>query len=535
MVQSTVYEFISIVSEILPKEFNGKHQNLQSFIDCLDLLKTLTIENNEHIAVTLIKSRLNGLARHWVTNANSIDQIKEILLQNVSHESSKFVRALLRNTRQNKKKAQAYCDEIEQLTGRLEFAFIAEGVPFKIARKLAIEFAVESMSENANNIKVCTLLKIGNFDSLNDIFEKFIILSSKIDTPGITTNIVSNQENFKYNAKNQMKSNFHKNEKYIKTTCDTCLNSISILRNKFNHDTRKVTKVIREINARDYPRDKKQKLHDPKIIEVSNLRMIKKVPRMIFKINYEKCALQIILKQGKNVILDKYIHNIITNDKLEIEKLVKVIKCEASNLNIKKLQISSNDEIFKKSTINEIEKWGHILDSVKIFITPQIKKLNNKNIDEINYLLKKYHEIYSNKTKMLYELRKKYCWKNMSRDVAYHVQNCIECKSFEANIVKEEHMNNETKRKPVDHIPNLDQLKLKNMNFEKQVNDIKDQNIFQAKGNESFILVMILMIYSVMIQLIISIFVIRCLENTLPKKLYKYLNDEFEKKDLNQN
>ena len=65
------------------------------------------------------------------------------------------------------------------------------------------------------------------------------------------------------------------------------------------------------------------------------------IVKTVTKFNEER-ALQLIFKQGKNVILNKYIHNIITNDndKHEIEKLVKPIKCEDGNLNIKKLQLS---------------------------------------------------------------------------------------------------------------------------------------------------------------------------------------------------
>lgn len=205
----SMIEFISIAVNILPQEFNGQHQNLQTFIDCLDLLKIITIEAHEQIAVTLIKSRLTNYTRHWVTNENSIDQIIETLKQRVSHESSKLVRALLKNSRQDKKTAVEYCNEIEKLTRRLEFAFTAEKVPIKVAQRLSIEFAVESLTENANNINVCMLLKAGNFTNLNDLFEKFITLSTEIDTPGTTMNIISNQYQFKKATNNNCKRNYH--------------------------------------------------------------------------------------------------------------------------------------------------------------------------------------------------------------------------------------------------------------------------------------------------------------------------------------
>lgn len=74
-----LYQFISIASEILPKEFDGKAKNLQNFIDCIDLLKKMIVKDYEQIAVLLVKSRLTNYVRNWIGSENSLDQIIETI------------------------------------------------------------------------------------------------------------------------------------------------------------------------------------------------------------------------------------------------------------------------------------------------------------------------------------------------------------------------------------------------------------------------------------------------------------------------
>lgn len=395
-----LYQFISIASEILPKEFDGKAKNLQNFIDCIDVLKKMIVKDYEQIAVLLVKYRLTNYVRNWIGSENSLDQIIETIKSRVSYESSKFVRDLLKYAKQNGKTAEEYCNEIEKLTNRLEFAFIAEKVPSKVAQRLAIEFAVESLTENADNINICKLLKIGNFKTLNDLFEKFITLSTEVDTPGTTLNIICKRYQYKNYATKNYKRNCNTYDKNMNIKCNS---NVSILRKEINHVRKRMSNIERitnnqqEIRKNNLPNDEEQILHDPKII--------------------------------KNIIVNDNIYNMTPDEKLKTNKLKTVIKYEASNLDVEKLQLSSNVEIFEKSPLKDIEEWGHI-----------------ENIDEVNF---------------------------------------NDCNSIQTNVMKE-HIKQEAKGKPVDYyVPDHNLMEINNMNSEEQDHVSKTQNGSDYKINES--------------------------------------------------
>ena len=304
-----IAKLISTANEILPSNFNGEQEKLLNFLDCLSLLKLFITEDLIEIAILLIKSKIGGLARQWVKDASSIEEIEEILKNRIIHESSKLVRALLRNTKQRRNQtAEAYSEIISKLASRLEFAFNAEGVPCAISQKLSNEFAIESLTEGVNDIAIGMTLLAGNYKSLNELIEKFIILTVESNIIGSTMN------------------------KFSKRTA-------------LNHDEYEYKdEVNNELDLNDY----KEEISEPgpRIIEVSRLNKLKKIPCVYFKMN-DKNSLQIIMKNNKNIILNQNIRNMITNDKLNVKEFVKVINYKASNLNVQKLQLSLNTSYLK--------------------------------------------------------------------------------------------------------------------------------------------------------------------------------------------
>ncbi|XP_036321604.1 uncharacterized protein LOC118735764 [Rhagoletis pomonella] len=170
MTQTTV-AFIKTASSILP-EFDGKPENLPSFLDALDILEQIK-ENHEAIAVSMIKTKLKGTARNFISNETTIQEIKRKLKNAIKGESVEVLTAKLLNIQQRSKTANQYTAEIEKLTKSLEGAYISDGLTTDLATKYATQTAVKAMCKNCSNDKVKTIMQAGTFTSMNEAVSKF--------------------------------------------------------------------------------------------------------------------------------------------------------------------------------------------------------------------------------------------------------------------------------------------------------------------------------------------------------------------------
>lgn len=126
MTQTTV-EFLNTASKLIP-DFDGKFENLRSFLDALSLVDTLK-GSHEAVAISLIKTKLKGTARNSINDEASIQQIITKLSGSVKGESVEVLSAKILNIRQNNKSANAYCSKIEALTKSFEGTYISDGLP----------------------------------------------------------------------------------------------------------------------------------------------------------------------------------------------------------------------------------------------------------------------------------------------------------------------------------------------------------------------------------------------------------------------
>lgn len=112
----TVVEFIKTASSVLP-EFDGKPENLHSFLDALDILEQIK-DTHEALAITMIKTKLKGTARNFISNETTIAQIRTKLHTAIKGESVEVLTAKLLNIQQRSKTANQYTAEIEKSQGR---------------------------------------------------------------------------------------------------------------------------------------------------------------------------------------------------------------------------------------------------------------------------------------------------------------------------------------------------------------------------------------------------------------------------------
>lgn len=188
----TITEFLGLASRILP-DFDGKPQNMQSFIDALNLVNSLK-EDHETVAVNLIKTKLKGSSRALISTETTIQQIIDKLSSTIKGESTEVLTAKLLNVKQNNRSANEFTADIEELTKALSSAYIADGLPPSTAEKYSTQIAVKAMTKNASQEKVKLVMEAGNFATMNDAVAKFV--NSCTDTSASSSNI------FHYRTKN---------------------------------------------------------------------------------------------------------------------------------------------------------------------------------------------------------------------------------------------------------------------------------------------------------------------------------------------
>jgi len=114
MAQSNI-DFFNSASNLIPV-FNGKAENLTSFIGALQVKESIKREH-EQLAVSIIKTKLKGVAKNLIANESTVTEVIFILKSNVKGETVEVLSANLINLQQRNKTANQYTLEDEQMTG----------------------------------------------------------------------------------------------------------------------------------------------------------------------------------------------------------------------------------------------------------------------------------------------------------------------------------------------------------------------------------------------------------------------------------
>lgn len=153
MAPPTTIEFINAYTKFIP-EFDGTFSKKQRFLDALNFIEDVK-ETNENTAVRLIKTKLTGTARDYITDAHTtIKSIHDTLNTQIKSESTKVLSAKLLNIKQYGKTPNDYALEIENLTHSLKSAYISEGLTPSLADTYSTSSAVQSITKNAVNDKL---------------------------------------------------------------------------------------------------------------------------------------------------------------------------------------------------------------------------------------------------------------------------------------------------------------------------------------------------------------------------------------------
>lgn len=196
----SVVDFFNFAGKIIPNEFDGSPNKLQSFLDALELLNR-NLNNHEENAVCFVKTRVTGKARDLITTENSLDDIIRTLRNGIKADSSQLLTTKLLNLKQNSKDAVSYSTEIESLAENLKRAYISEGVPHEIAAKYTTEKTVEALSKNINSDRAKLIIQAGTFNTVQEAITKFI------------TNSTENTSNILHFRHNRQLNNYRQNDR----------------------------------------------------------------------------------------------------------------------------------------------------------------------------------------------------------------------------------------------------------------------------------------------------------------------------------
>lgn len=181
-------QWINAYSKVIP-EFDGTPENMARFVDACEL-----VDDNVGIymetAVRLMKTKLRGTARSYVTNEATITAILDVLKKNVRGESSKAASAKLLSFKQGNKSPNDYVKELEDMTANLKRAYLNEGVPVESADSYSTDTVVKSIIANATNDKIKTVFQSADFKSVVEVGAKFINANNEmaINRPQILYN-----------------------------------------------------------------------------------------------------------------------------------------------------------------------------------------------------------------------------------------------------------------------------------------------------------------------------------------------------------
>lgn len=151
--------------------YDGNPGGVKSFVDAVNLTKTIVPAANKAAAIQIILTKLSGKARNLfaATPANYEDIITQIQTNCGERGNSDLALANLKNLKPKPgEDLQNFTKQVDLLTEKLTETFIREQIPNEVAKKMSQKAAIQTLIEGTSNRETKMMLKIGKFDSLQE-------------------------------------------------------------------------------------------------------------------------------------------------------------------------------------------------------------------------------------------------------------------------------------------------------------------------------------------------------------------------------
>ena len=157
--------------------YDGNTNGVKSFIDAINLAKTIVPEANQIAAIQIILTKLSGEARNLFSNTPaSYDEIITKVQNNCSDKSSSdSAKSTLNNLKlKSPDDIQNFTKQVDLLAEKLTDTYIREQIPSEVARKWSQKAAIETMVANSSNTETKIMLKVGKFTNLQEAINTMV-------------------------------------------------------------------------------------------------------------------------------------------------------------------------------------------------------------------------------------------------------------------------------------------------------------------------------------------------------------------------
>lgn len=136
-------------------------------------------------------------------------------------------------------------------------------------------------------------------------------------------------------------------------------------------------------------------------------------------------------RKNRRKIFEIDLNRFVISDSIDLVSVLDTLEQLASNRSINKIIWPQNDRIFRKISISDFkEKCTRTLKKLQILLTYPVREINDKQ--ERLDILKKYHDDpifggHCGQKRLLANIKTRYVWRYMTKDVANYVKNCKKC------------------------------------------------------------------------------------------------------------
>lgn len=210
MADLTPVDVLRLVSSTINKNFSGDPLALQSFIDSVNLLKTVvTPAALQNTLKQCILSKLEGKARECITDEpNSVDDIITALRNKIKTEKSQVIEGRMQALKADRVSLQDFSQKAEELAEHFRRALVMEGIPADKAREMTVNKTVQMCRASARSDLAKSVLASTTFQDAKDVVAKFVI---EINDESKEKQILSYQHtkkgNFNFRAGNKRYNN----------------------------------------------------------------------------------------------------------------------------------------------------------------------------------------------------------------------------------------------------------------------------------------------------------------------------------------
>lgn len=173
-------DLLKATSQTINYKYSGDPLQLESFIDAVRLMETFATTNDlKTLLFTIIKSKLDGRAREYITNTvDTTDAIITILREKIKPDNSAVIEGRFASLKINKNDTTDFIQKAENLADALRRSLIIEGVSPEKADSMAVTKTVELCRNTTQSDIVKSVIASTTFKTPKDVLAKYVTESA---------------------------------------------------------------------------------------------------------------------------------------------------------------------------------------------------------------------------------------------------------------------------------------------------------------------------------------------------------------------